>query len=155
VAVAIQGSLDTGMSWLGLDKLDVFPLVNEHGRIAVSEIMETNCVRIISKRGFMKMSAISPKLGEFLIKTTKAKDIDNAFQKVFTEYLELKLKDLHETIEKFQNKWGTGFEEFKKRLKSGTLKKDAYSFDVEQDFWQWEEAETLKKHYESLKEEWI
>ena len=29
------------------------------------------------------MPAISPKLGEFLIKTTKAKDIDNAFQKIF------------------------------------------------------------------------
>lgn len=101
------------------------------------------------------MPAISPRLGELLIKTTKAKDIDNAFQKLVTEYLELKLKDLHETIERFQRKWGNSFEEFKERLNSGTLKKDAYSFDVEQDFWQWEEAETLKKHYESLKNEWI
>lgn len=101
------------------------------------------------------MPAVSPRLGEFPIKTTKAKDIDNAFQKVFTEYLELKLKDLHEIIERFQGKWGMDFEEFKERLKSGTLKKDAYSFDVEQDFWQWEEAETIRKHYESLKKEWI
>lgn len=101
------------------------------------------------------MPAISPRLGEFLIKTTKAKDIDNAFQKIISEYLTLKLKDLHETIEKLQNKWGMSFEEFKEGLKNGTLKKDAYSFDVEQDFWQWEEAVTLKKHYESLKNEWI
>jgi hypothetical protein len=101
------------------------------------------------------MPAISPRLGEFLIKTTKSKDIDNAFQKVFAEYLELKLKDLRESIEKFQSKWEMGFEEFKEKLRSGTLKKDAYSFDVEQDFWQWEGAETLKRHYESLKEEWI
>jgi len=101
------------------------------------------------------MPAISPKLGEFLIKTTKAKDIDNAFQRVFTEYLELTLKDLQETIEKFQSKWELGFEEFKEKMKSGRLKKDVYSFDVEKDLWQWEEVETLKKHYESLKEEWI
>jgi hypothetical protein len=101
------------------------------------------------------MPAISPRLGEFLIKTTKSNDIDNAFQKVFAEYLELKLKDLHKAIERFQNKWGMGFEEFEEKLRSGTLKKDAYSFDVEQDLWQWEEAETLKRHYESLKEEWI
>jgi hypothetical protein len=101
------------------------------------------------------MPAISPRLGEFLIKITKAKDIDNAFQKVFTEYLKLKLKDLQETIERFQSKWEMSFEEFKEELKKGILKKDAYSFDVEQDFWQWEEVETLKKHYESLKEEWI
>ena len=101
------------------------------------------------------MPAVSPRLGEFLIKTTKAKDIDNAFQKVLTEYLELNLKNLNEIIEMLQSKWGAGFEEFKERLKRGAFKKDAYSFDVEQDFWQWEEAETLKKHYESLKKEWI
>jgi len=103
----------------------------------------------------IKMPAISPRLGEFLIKTTKAKDIDTAFQRVFTEYLELKLKNLQEIIERFQSKWKLNFDEFKEKLKSGTLEKDAYSFDVEQDFWQWEEAETLKRHYESLKNEWI
>lgn len=101
------------------------------------------------------MPAISPKLGEFLIKTTGTKDIDNAFQKVFTEYLELKLKYIQETIEIFQSKWGTDFEKFKEKFRSNTLKKDAYSFEAEQDFWQWEEVETLKKHYESLKKEWI
>jgi len=37
--------------------------------------------------------------------------------------------------------------------KSRTLEKDAYSLDVEHDFWQWEEFETLKKHYEELRKE--
>lgn len=101
------------------------------------------------------MPTISPKLGEFLIKTTGTKDIDNAFQKVFTEYLELKLKYIQETIEIFQSRWGTDFEKFKEKFRSNNLKTDAYSFEVEQDFWQWEEAETLKKHYEFLKKEWI
>jgi hypothetical protein len=101
------------------------------------------------------MPAISPRLGEFLVKTTGAKDIDDAFQKVFSDYLDLKLKELHEKIERFHNKWNMNFEEFKEKLKSGSLDKDAYSFDVEKDFWQWEESETLKKHYEDLKEEWM
>lgn len=101
------------------------------------------------------MPKISPKLGEFLVKTTKAKDIDDAFQRVFTDYLELKLKNLQETIEQFQARWKMTFEEFKKMPKGPSFEKDAYSYDVEQDFWQWEEAETLKKHYESLKKEWM
>ena len=100
------------------------------------------------------MPAISPKLGEFLIKATKTHDIDHAFQKIFVEYLELKIKSLEEMIKGFEAKWKVDFNEFKDRIKKGTLK-DSYSFDVEQDFWQWEEAETLKTHYESLKKEWI
>ena len=36
-----------------------------------------------------------------------------------------------------------GFEEC---LKEGTLKQNTYSFDTENDYWQWEEAETLTKH---------
>ncbi|MFH1148087.1 MAG: hypothetical protein V1736_10330 [Pseudomonadota bacterium] len=100
------------------------------------------------------MPAVSPRLGEFLIKTTGAKDINNAFEKIFTDYLELKLRSLKNAIESFQTKWGMGFDSFKERLKAGTLGKDTYSLDVEQDFWQWEEAETLRMHYEALKKEW-
>ncbi len=101
------------------------------------------------------MLTISPRLGEFLIKTTKAKDIDDALGKVFLDYLELKLKNLQETIEKFQNKWKMNFDGFKKKIKDKMFEKEAYSFSVEQNFWQWEEAETLKKHYERLKKEWM
>ena len=100
------------------------------------------------------MPAISPKLGDFLIKTTKSKDIDDAFRRVFSEYLELKLERFVKTIESFKKKWGMSFDDFQKHIKEGTLNKDTYSFDVEQDFWRWEEAETLKKHYETLREQW-
>jgi len=100
------------------------------------------------------MPAISPKLGDFLIKATKSKDIDDAFRRVFSEYLELKLESFMKTIESFKKKWGMSFDDFQKHFKEGTLNKDTYSFDVEQDFWRWEEAETLKKHYEALREQW-
>ena len=100
------------------------------------------------------MPVMTPKLGEVLIKATHSKDIDDALNKIFSEYLELKLKTLLETIDGFQKKWGMSFEEFKRHFKEGTLKEDAYSFDTEKDFWQWEEAETLKEHYEEIKGQW-
>jgi len=101
------------------------------------------------------MPILSPKLGEVLVKTTHSKDIDDALNKIFSEYLKLKLKTLQETIVEFQKKWGMTFEEFKKHFKKGTLKENTYSFNTEKDYWQWEEAETLKKHYEEIKGQWI
>lgn len=101
------------------------------------------------------MPVVSPRLGEFLIKTTGAKDIDHAIKTVFTDYLDLKLGNLHETIKAFEAKWGMDFNTFKQRMKDGSLEKNSYSFEVEDDFWKWEEAETLKEHYEQLKREWI
>lgn len=100
------------------------------------------------------MPAVSPKLGKVLIKTTHSKDINDALNKIFSEYLELKLKALEEVIEKFQKKWGMLFDDFKKHFKEKTLKEDTYSFSTENDFWEWEEAETLKKHYEEIKKQW-
>ncbi len=47
------------------------------------------------------------------------------------------------------------FEEFRKQIKDITLKKDAYSYETENDFWQWEEAETLKEHYVDIKSQWM
>ncbi len=101
------------------------------------------------------MPVMSPKLGEVLVRATHSKDIDDALNKIFSEYLELKLKTLREAIEEFQKKWGMSFEEFKRHFKEGTLREDTYSFNTEKDYWQWEEAETLKKHYEEIKGQWI
>ena len=101
------------------------------------------------------MPAVTPKLGEFLVKTTHSKNIDEALNKVFSDYRDLKLKDLRETSEALEKKWGMTFEEFKTQVREGTLKKNSFSFDVEKDFWEWEEAETLRQHYEEMKRQWI
>ena len=103
----------------------------------------------------MKMPAISPRLGEFLVKATRAKDIDDAFRRVFSEYLTMKIVNLAETCEVFTEKWGMDFGEFQSRFKEGTLVANSYQYNIEQDFWKWEEAETLKGHYETLKEQWM
>jgi hypothetical protein len=100
------------------------------------------------------MLAISPKLGEFLLKATKARDIDDAFRRILSEYLTMKVAKVANISEDFAKKWGMDFLEFKRRLEKGTLEANSYSYDTEQDFWEWEEAETLKGHYERLYEQW-
>ncbi len=47
------------------------------------------------------------------------------------------------------------FSTFKRRLAEDDLPDDGYSHDVEQDFWEWEEAETLKAHYQTVQAEWM
>ena len=101
------------------------------------------------------MPVISPRLGEFLVKATKAKDIDDAFSRVFSEYLTMKIISLAEACEGFKEKWGMDFGEFQNRFKEGTLVADSYQFNIEKDFWKWEEVETLKNHYEKLQEQWM
>ncbi len=101
------------------------------------------------------MPEISPRLAEFLIKTTMAKDIQEAFHTVFSEYLELKQNQLKENVFKFEEKWKMDFEQFRQKIKEDSLEKGIYSFEVEQDFWEWEEAATLKDHYDELRKEWM
>jgi len=95
------------------------------------------------------MLTISPRLCKFLIETTKTADIEAAFSKIFRDYIDLKLKYLNETIKSFEKKWGMDFESFKKKTKS------EYSYEVEKDFWEWEEAESLKKYYMEIKNSWM
>ncbi|QTA93957.1 hypothetical protein [Desulfonema magnum] len=57
------------------------------------------------------MPEISHKLAEFLIKATMAKDIREAFDTVFAEYLKLKLRYLDETDSAFMQKWKMSFED--------------------------------------------
>ena len=101
------------------------------------------------------MPVMSAKLSDALVKTTSARDVNDAFNKVFTEYLELKLEQLHRVVEKFQLKWGMSFVDFKRKIKENALESETYSFDTENDFWQWEEAETLKEHYSDIRQKWM
>ena len=59
------------------------------------------------------MLALSPKLGEFLIKATQSTDLEIALKQILSEYLVLKLKDLNNELEGFEAKWNMSFNEFK------------------------------------------
>lgn len=100
------------------------------------------------------MALMSPRLSEILVKTTHSKDIDDALRRVLSEYLEFKLRELEERCAALREKWHMRFDEFELRFREGTLGKDSYSFDVEKEFWEWEEAETLRKHYRDMSDQW-
>jgi hypothetical protein len=104
--------------------------------------------------GAHSKSTSSLALRAHLLKATRSQDLDEAFEKVLSEYLELKIAALQETTDRLGEKWGMEFSTFKQRLADDDLPDDAYSYDVEQDYWEWEEAETLKAHYQQVQAEW-
>ncbi len=101
------------------------------------------------------MIRLSPKLGQFLVKATQSTDLEIALKQVLREYLVLKLKDLNKELEGFESKWNMPFDKFKEKGSKGEIDQDIFSYDVERDFWAWERADTLKKHYESMRSQWI
>ncbi|MFB6280251.1 MAG: hypothetical protein ABEK75_12165 [Salinibacter sp.] len=100
------------------------------------------------------MPTLSPDDGAHLLKATRSQDLDEAFEKVLSEYLELKIAALQKTTDRLEEKWGMEFSTFKRRLADDDLPDDAYSYDVEQDYWEWEDAEHLKTHYQQVQMEW-
>ena len=101
------------------------------------------------------MVTLSPQLGAFLTKATQTPDMETARWKGLSEYVNLKSDRLSERIAEFEQKWGMPFEEFSRRCEEGDLEEDAYSYEVEKDFWEWEKALTLRHHYEALRLEWM
>ena len=100
------------------------------------------------------MPTLSPDVAAHLLKATRSQDLDEAFENVLSEYLELKIAALQETTDRLEEKWGMEFSTFKRRWAEEELPDDAYSCDVEQDFWEWEEAENLTTHYRQVQAEW-
>ena len=100
------------------------------------------------------MPCFSPEVGAHLLKATRSQDLDAAFETVFSEYLSLKIDSLERSIKRKEEKWGMEFSIFKRRLAEDDLPGEADSYRVEQDFWEWEEAETLKAHYQEVQAEW-
>jgi hypothetical protein len=91
--------------------------------------------------------SMPPRLGALLTELVEVPDIGMALRKVLSEYLELKDKTLEERIAAFEAKWGMSFDEFSRKCAEGTLAEDAYSYEVEKDFWEWEQAVTLQNDY--------
>jgi hypothetical protein len=96
----------------------------------------------------MFMSQLSPQVGELLLKATHSQDLDEALHKILREYLDLKLGSLSAEIRQLEAKWQCTFVEFREKTKHD------YTYDIEKAFWEWEQLETLKSHYQALRERW-
>ncbi len=93
---------------------------------------------------------VSPRIGALLSQVTDVPDLETALWKVLSEYIDLKIARLTQRIREFEAKWDMPFAEFAERCEAGSLGQDPYTFEVEQDYWEWEAAETLLQHYENL-----
>ncbi len=99
--------------------------------------------------------SVSPRVGTLLTQITETPDLETALWKVLSEYVDLKIGLLRQRIQAFESKWGRTFEEFSERCEGETPGQDPYAYDVESDFWEWEKAETLLRHYEALQARWM
>jgi hypothetical protein len=103
--------------------------------------------RCIAEGGHV-MLALSPQVGELLLQATQSQDLAEVLHKVLGEYLDLKLASLEADISLLEKKWRCGFADFREKTR------EDYRYDVEKDFWEWEQLETLKAHYHALRERW-
>jgi len=101
------------------------------------------------------MLTLSPRLGGFLIKATQTTDLEAALRQVLHECFVLKLKELNKELEGFEDKWNMPFDQFKEKCGKREIDKDVFSYEVEKDFWDWERVDTLKKHYEAVRSQWM
>lgn len=97
---------------------------------------------------------MSPRMGALLTSITKTPDLETALWKVLSDYIDMKLVQLRRQVRAFESKWGMTFAEFSERCEANTLGQDPYAYDVESDFWEWEKAVTLLRHYEALQDRW-
>jgi hypothetical protein len=95
-------------------------------------------------------ATFSPRAGNLLTRVAETPDLETALWKVLSDYIDLKIQALQNEIDQFETKWEMSFVEFSEKFGDNDLPVDSYAYDVESDFWSWEQAETLLQHYKSL-----
>ena len=94
------------------------------------------------------MLTLEPKLGTFLLNTTQSNDLQEAFHKVFTEYLNLKVNALEKAISDLEKKYNGNYERFLLFYKAN------HDEITESDFYLWDEKMSLLEHYREIKKTW-
>ncbi len=94
------------------------------------------------------MLTLSPQVADLLLQATQSQDLEEALHKVLRDYLDLKVASLSAEIGLLEGRWGCPFGEFREKTER------EYSYEVEREFWEWEQMETLRAHYQALRERW-
>jgi len=105
-----------------------------------------------TKKTDIGMIVLPTRISHVLVEATNEPRVDIALNIVIKDFLERRLEEAIKKIEAFEEKWEMNFEGFKKRCEHDELpdKCDPYSWEVEEDFREWEAADTLKKHYSRI-----
>jgi hypothetical protein len=84
---------------------------------------------------------VSKPLSQVLVRLTNQDQIDLAISALAKDFIRLRLKEVAEIKQSFELKYFMSFEEFKRQWQAGLIP-NAYSYEVEKDYWEWESAVT-------------
>jgi hypothetical protein len=96
---------------------------------------------------------ISPQLLKVLTEVTGELRLDSALRIVAQEAVAHRLEHMIEQIHTLEQKYGTSFEEFDKRFQAGKIL-DQHSYEVEQDYLEWEGLLCRQRRLKEV-EEWL
>lgn len=97
--------------------------------------------------------AISKSTAKLLKDLTGEPRLDTAVKIAVKDSLIHRLEDIDPKIKEFEKTYGMEFESFQEAWENDEIE-DKYSYDVESDYWKWEELVTRKKKIEDALE-WL
>ena len=95
---------------------------------------------------------ISTAITNQLFKLTDTRDIEKSIQSLLPEYINLKIFFLKQEISRFEMKWNMTYQDFENKSKNG---EDGFTFETEQEYYDWGEKVALLQHFQNLHKEWI
>jgi len=96
---------------------------------------------------------ISPQLLKVLTDVTGEVKLDNALRIVTQDAIDHRLEHLAEQIHALEQKYGTSFEQLDKRFQAGEIPRQ-HSYEVEQDYLEWEGLICRQRRLKEVKD-WL
>lgn len=94
---------------------------------------------------------VSTQLTDQLFKLTNKKDLEQSLSTLLPEFIKLKIYFVKHQIAQFEMKWNMTYQEFEK---NSTNMKDGFSYEFEQEYYDWGEKVALLQHYQKMIKEW-
>ena len=95
---------------------------------------------------------VSTQISDKVFKLTKKSNLDQALKILLPDYMQLKIFFLKQEIIRYEMKWNMKYEEFESK---SIDMPDGFSYETEQEYYDWGEKVALLQHYLNLQEEWI
>lgn len=95
---------------------------------------------------------ISTQLIDNILKLTKTSDLEQSLKILLPEFIKLKIYFIKQQIAQYEMKWNMSYEEFEEK---STEFPDGFTFEVEQEYYDWGEKVALVQHYKNMLKEWI
>ena len=95
---------------------------------------------------------LSEQLTEQILKLTDKKDLEQSLKVLLPEFYKLKIYFLKSQIAQYEMKWNMTYKEFEKK---SVEMPDGFSYEVEQEYYNWGEKIALVELYTKKIKEWI